>query len=175
MKVKKTIAFVSVLLMAWITNCQTISDSADSTNKDASASGVVSMGPFVLENSCRCAGHSDLNGLHSMLAIEINKAKTELCLANQQKHDAERERYDRQCCDSIARAESAIQRQFYELKDLIDLEMNNNENALTWFGILSAIVGILATIFGLIFPFVSEIMRRRNYEKLAKNFDQQKE
>ena len=124
-------------------------------------------------NVCLSVVRSDSRCLERELIAEVNIAKSELRLFNQQAIDAMHEDADKKRRDLVAQVESAAQRRFYELKDVMDVEISDNKNVLTWFGILSTIVGTLATIFGVVIPFLSEKRREEDYEELKKRIEEQ--
>lgn len=126
-------------------------------------------------NVCLRVVSSDSRCLERELVAEVNIAKSELRLFNQQAIDAMREDADKKRRDLVAQVESAAQRRFYELKDVMDVEISDNKNVLTWFGILSTIVGTLATIFGVVIPFLSEKRREDDYEELKERVEKWQE
>lgn len=126
-------------------------------------------------NVCLSVVRSDSRCLERELIAEVNIAKSELRLFNQQAIDAMHEDADKKRRDLVAQVESAAQRRFYELKDVMDVEISDNKNVLTWFGILSTIVGTLATIFGVVIPFLSEKRREDDYEELKERVEKWQE
>lgn len=163
------------LIVPQFTKGQTPACLTNSTSKTNAPAGAVSAVSRGFSNDTSWMSQTqDFNGLKCELAVEINKAKLELCLSNQRAIDAMREDADKKRRDLVAQVESAAQRRFYELKDVMDVEISDNKNVLTWFGILSTLVGALATIFGVFIPFLSEKERKNDYVELKNSWQSQK-
>lgn len=166
---------LTALIVPQFTKGQTPASLANSTSKANTPAGAVSAESRDFSNNTSWTSQArDFNGLKCELAVEINKAKLELCLSNQQAIDAMREDADKKRRDLVAQVESAAQRRFYELKDVMDVEISDNKNVLTWFGILSTIVGALAAIFGVFIPFLNEKERKNDYAELKNSWQSQK-
>lgn len=167
---------LTALISPQFTKGQTPACLTNSTSKTDALAVAMSVGPCGFSNNTYwMPPPRDFNGLKCELAGEMNKAKLDLCLSNQQAINTIREESDKKCRDLMAHVESAAQRRFYELKDVMDVEISDNKNVLTWFGILSTIVGTLATIFGVVIPFLSEKRREDDYEELKERVEKWQE
>ena len=165
-----------VICASQIANGQTTANPTNSTSKAGAPTVAVSVGPFnATNNTYLISPVQDSNGLKCELTAEMNKAKSELCLSNQQAINTMREEYDKKYRDSEERMNTDMENWFGKMKGVLDEARDTNGKMVTWIGVIIAILTLIVSVVGIIIPRREEKKRNQEFNVVRENLKKEVE
>lgn len=167
---------LTVLFVSQIANGQTTVDSSNSTGRACTPTVAVSVGPFnATNNTYLISPVQDSNGLKCELSAEMNKAKSELCLSNQQAINALREEYDKKYRDSVGRMNAYMEDWFGKMKGVLDAARDTNGKMVAWVGVIFTILTLIVSVVGIVIPRREEKKRNQEFNVVRENLKREVE
>lgn len=136
-----------------------------------SQSGIVSVGPIIVTNGCNVNLMPDRTHEDVKLEVAVSRAKSELFEQNRERMERWGEKYEEKYKTSVREIAEEANKWYEKLKGVLDEARVTNGEMLTWMEIIFAIIGILASWYGIVVPRKKEKERAVVYDKLKSDMD----
>lgn len=162
-----------VLIMMQVAVGQTSDVLNNSTNMTIRAPVSVSVGPIGITNACLITTAQDAFSLKHEIVLELNKAKSDLSLQNQQAMDSVREEYDKKYHVAVKQMNEDAENWFGKMKGVLDEARVTISDMIDAIGIIVTIVigflTIVIGVFGIILPLRKDRKRDEEFKTLTEN------
>lgn len=149
---------------------QTSDGLSNLTNMPVRTPVSVSVGPIGVTNACLITTAQDAQCLRREIVLEVNKARYDLSLQNQQAIDSVREEYDKKYHVVVKQMNENVENWFGKMKGVLDEARDTNGKMINWIGVFFAVVGVIVAVVAGLGSFYSVIIPRRKERERDEEF-----